>query len=82
MCEHVIFKVWWCNSIHSTRNWLKKVFIYDLLQGGLSGVALYVPIYDTPNSLLTESMVDREMLLGKELGSACLKINFVAMWQH
>ena len=54
-------------------NWLKTVFIYDLLQGGLSGVALYVLIYDTPNSLLTESMVDCDMLLGKALGSACLK---------
>ena len=31
-------------------------------------VALYVPIYDTSNSLLTESMVYRDMLLGKELG--------------
>ena len=33
-----------------------------------SRVALYVPIYDTSNSLLTESMVDRDTLLGKKLG--------------
>ena len=33
-----------------------------------SGIALYIPIYDTPNSLLTESMVDRGTILGKELG--------------
>ena len=29
---------------------------------------MYVPIYNTSNSLLTESMVYRDTLLGKELG--------------
>ena len=47
-----------------------RKYSYDLLQGLAedSGVALYVLIYDNSNSLLTESMVDRDTLLGKELG--------------
>ena len=70
MCVHIIFKAWWCNLIHI--NWPKK-YSYDLLQGGLKPVALYVPIYDTPNSLLTKLIVDRDTLVRKELGLACLE---------
>ena len=48
-----------------------RKYSYDLLQG-LRAQELppcsYVLIYDTSNSLLTESMVDRDTLLGKELG--------------
>ena len=46
------------NAIQCTVTGPRK-YSYDLLQG-----ALYVPIYDTPNSLFTELMVDRDMLLG------------------
>ena len=55
--------------MHSYSNWPKKVFAAGT-EG--SGVALYVPIYlaiyNTSNSLLTELMVDHDTLLGKELG--------------
>ena len=44
MCMHVIFKVWWCNSMHST--WPKKVFIW------LTAGRARSPY--TPNSPFTE----------------------------
>ena len=47
-----------------------RKYSYDLLQGLRARELLpysYLLIYDTSNSLLTESMVDRDMLLGKEL---------------
>ena len=51
-------------------NWPKKV-LYDMLQGGLKRglepVALYVLIYDTPNSLLTKSTIDHDTLVRKNL---------------
>ena len=47
MCVHAIFRMWWCNSMHS--NWPKKVFIW--FAAGRAGVALYIPIYNTPNSI-------------------------------
>ena len=55
------------NAIQCTVTDPRK-YSYDLLQG-----ALYIPIYDTPNSLFTELMVDHDTLLGKELGLACLE---------
>ena len=47
MCMQVIFKAWWCNSMHS--NWPKKIFIGFAV--GRAEVALYISIYDTPNSI-------------------------------
>ena len=66
MCVHVIFNAWWCNSIATG----PRKYSYDLLQGlrAQEFSPLYVPIYDTSNSLLTELMVDRDTLLSKELG--------------
>ena len=53
-------------------NWSKTVFIW--FAAGRAEVALYILIYDTPNSqLFTELMVGCDTLLGKELGPACLK---------
>ena len=43
MCVHIIFKAWWCNSLHS--NWPKKVF--RSFAAGRAGVTLYVLIYWT-----------------------------------
>ena len=52
-------------------NWPKKVFIW--FAAGNAGVALYVPIYNIPNSLLAKSIFDCDTLVGKELGLARLK---------
>ena len=54
--------------MHSYSNLPKKVFIWFAAEIEGLEIALYVPIYDTPNSLLTESIVDSDTLLGKELG--------------
>ena len=47
--------------------------IHLIVVGRAGFSALCVPIYNTPNSLFTEATVDREMLLGKELGLARLE---------
>ena len=81
MCVHIIFKAWWCNLMHS--NWPTKVFMICCREGWSRLPCTQLPIYDTPNSLLTKSIVDRDTLVHKKLGLArTLKIISLIFCSH
>ena len=63
--------------MHGYSNWPKKAFIWFAARTEGLGVALYALIYGTYNSLLTESMVDHDTLLGKDLGLDLGQLNIL-----